>query len=82
MSLFFGTDYDDKRLRSTAELAVKEHPLLKLANVDILVEDGIITIMGKTNSENKKDKIIEEITKKIEHVGLEYEEIVNKVEIE
>jgi len=74
MISFFGSKYDDDKIRETAEQALIDHPLVKRSNFDIVSEEGILKILNLNNN-NSTNKAKELIKNKLETSGVKYERI-------
>ncbi|MFW6389764.1 MAG: BON domain-containing protein [Halanaerobiales bacterium] len=83
MGLFFNSKkYKDDELRLKAERAIKQHPILKkLTNISVVVEDGVVQILGKVKSESHKNRITKTVESKFNRSGQEYEKIENDLKI-
>lgn len=79
MSLF-GSSYDDEKLREEALNAIDESPTIRgLPNINIISENGKVSIFGAVNNDKQKNKIRKAVEKKYNNNNLDYDSIKNEL---
>lgn len=82
MSLF-GSSYDDEKLRKEALNAIDENPTIRgLPNINIISEDGKVSIFGAVNNDKQKNEIRKAIEEKYNNNNLDYETINYEIKSE
>lgn len=82
MSLF-GSSYDDDKLRKEALNAIDENPTIRgLPNINILSENGKVSIFGAVNNDKQKNKIRKAVEEKYINNNLDYDSIKNELKSE
>ena len=79
MSLF-GSNYDDEKLKNEALNAIDENPTIRgLPNINIISENGKVSIFGAVNTEKQKEEIKKAIEQKYNNNNLDYESIKDEL---
>ncbi len=85
MSLFgFLNTYDDEQIIVLASTCIKESPVLGKYFDDIEIDSkkGIVKLGGKVNSQKLKDKIGQEIERKLRKSRIDFKDVENNIEVE
>ncbi|MGM0446450.1 MAG: BON domain-containing protein [Bacillota bacterium] len=76
----FGSKYDDDRLKKIAKSVFEESPILRRnPNINIVSENGRITIFGSVKSQKIKEDIKEAVQEKLNTKNLNYDVIINEL---
>lgn len=80
--MIFGKSYNDELLQKEAKNAISEQPTLRgVPNINIISDNGTVSIFGSVRTEELKKDIKKIIEKKYNEKNLEYKEIINDLTI-
>lgn len=80
MKRLFGR-YKDEELVARAEQALAEDPMVDLSHLEVLSEDGVVTLRGKLASSVAKRHALEAVHRHLELSGLKYDKIEDEIEV-
>ena len=78
----FKRRYKDEALASRAEGALLENPTIDIVNLDVLSDEGRVTLRGRTHSQAAKQRAVETVRRTLEAAGLRFETIIDEIQLQ
>lgn len=77
----FGTKYDDGEIAMLVEQALIDDPLANAAELQPLVDNGVVSISGRVANEPARRRIVQNIRDTLDSAGVDYRRVDDELHV-